>query len=191
MLPFMHICCMYARGSAGGISGLVKLIFEAAYPHVPPSWNSSANGLTHRLNDPQSLKEAAYLQDNIAFMTGSKTADPCGDLLFIRDVMLRRDMARKFCDMVRIQSANATFWTTKENAEEIQEATESYTFRDALEIQRTLEAKLDKNEMTIKKLEEEIERLKFHNKMNLTLPDNVDGADGNESDDISEANAVE
>jgi hypothetical protein len=31
ILPFMHSCSMVARGTSGGISGIVRLIFEAAF----------------------------------------------------------------------------------------------------------------------------------------------------------------
>lgn len=34
ILPFMHSCSMVVRGKSGGISGIVRLIFEAAFVRI-------------------------------------------------------------------------------------------------------------------------------------------------------------
>jgi hypothetical protein len=44
-LPLMYMNVIYTCAVANGISGLVKLIFEAAFPHIPPSWTVASKGL--------------------------------------------------------------------------------------------------------------------------------------------------
>lgn len=171
-LPFMYNSVMYARGTSGGVSGVVRLIFEAAYPHVPPSWAISAQGLEHRLDEDAFANEIGILRDALALVYSSSKANKVSDdLRFIRDSCLKIDTRGSFADMQRVLSAGCSLWTTKEGAAEIQESCHSYGFKEALDIQSSLESQLRSREQQIKRLQEEMERLSFRKELNLDVPD--------------------
>jgi serine/threonine protein kinase/ankyrin repeat protein len=170
-LPFMHATSLYMRGTAGGVAGLVRLIFEAAYPHVPPSWALASKGLGHNLDEGIIMKEVLVLQETLASMSSSKVGNAAEDLQYIRDVFLRFDVRRSFGDMKKVECAGSSLWTTTEGAEEIVEAAQAYGFKEALEIQSTLETQLKRQNEEIKRLREEMERLTFRKALNLEVPD--------------------
>lgn len=170
-LPFMHVSAVYARGVAGGVSGLVRLIFEAAYPHVPPSWTIAGSGMTHDLDEHHFIQEVSLLREALGLLYSTKENYLIDDLRFVRDSCLKIDTHGNFADMQRVSSAGLSLWTTKEGAAEIQESCKLFSFNNALEIQNTLENQLRTQEQQIKKLQEEVERLKFRKDLNLDVPE--------------------
>jgi serine/threonine protein kinase/ankyrin repeat protein len=200
-LPFMHATSLYMRGTARGVAGLVRLIFEAAYPHIPPSWALASKGLGHNLDEGIIMKEVLVLQETLASITLSKVGNAAEDLQYIRDVFLRFDLRRSFGDMKKVECAGSSLWTTTEGSEEIVEAAQAYGFKEALEIQSALETQLKRQDEEIKRLREEMERLSFRKALNLVVPDEapsstqpanenvVDDESGSNSDD--EANEAE
>jgi serine/threonine protein kinase len=171
-LPFMNISVLYARGVAGGVSGLVRLIFEAAYPHVPPSWASAASGLEHKLDESLFLNEISILRRALALVYSSKTSFLEDDLRFVRDSCLKIDTRGTFGDMHRVVSSGYTLWTTKQGAAEIQEACTGFGIKEALDVQVGLEESLKAQEDQIKLLQKEIEQLSFRKDLNLDVPEN-------------------
>jgi hypothetical protein len=167
------VCALYALGVSGGVSGLVRLIFEAAYPHVPPSWAQASLGLPHIIEENLILKQIKILQESLASLSSSKASYLLDDLQFIRDSCFKLDARGTFADMQRVECAGCSLWTTKEGAAEIQESCQAYGFKEALEIQSALESKLRAQEHKIKKLQADIERLKFRKEFNLEVPDAV------------------
>jgi len=170
MIPFMHACTLYARGLSGGVSGLVRLIFEAAFPHIPPSWAHEAMGLTHVLEEESIANEINILHKAIESTTSSKPGLLRDDLSFIRETLLRADKTGNFADMCRVECAGYALWTTKEGAAEIQESCADFDFKNALDIQAALESKLKAQERQIKSLQEEVEKLSFRKELNLNIP---------------------
>ncbi len=170
-LPFMHISAVYARGVSGGVSGLVRLIFEAAYPHVPPSWTVAACGMVHDLDEQQFLQEISLLREALGLLYSTKENYLMDDLRFVRESCLKIDTRGSFADMQRVVCAGMSLWTTMEGAAELQESCKVFGFNDALDIQNTLENQLRSQEQEIKKLQEEIERLRFRKDLNLEIPE--------------------
>lgn len=171
-LPFMHIAVIYARGVSGGVSGLVRLIFEAAYPHVPPSWASAATGIPHVLDESLFINEVSMLREALALLYSTKTGYLADDLRFVRDSCLKIDTRGTFAGMQRVVSSGSSLWTTKEGAAEIQESCKAFGFKEALQIQASLEDQLTAQEQQLKKLQAEVERLKFRKDLDLDVPDN-------------------
>ena len=171
-LPVMYFSVLYARGVAGGVSGLVRLIFEAAYPHVPPSWATAASGLEHKLDESTFISEITILRNALALVYSSNANYLEDDLRFVRDSCLKIDTRGTFGDIHRVVSSGYSLWTTKEGAAEIQEACNGFGIKDALDIQVSLELSLKAQEEQIKLLQREIEQLNFRKELNLDVPEN-------------------
>ena len=171
-LPVMNFSVLYARGVAGGVSGLVRLIFEAAYPHVPPSWASAASGLEHRLDESAFISEISILRKALALVYSSNANYLEDDLRFVRESCLKIDTRGTFGDMHRVVSSGYSLWTTKQGAAEIQEVCNGFGIKDALDIQVSLEQSLKAQEEQIKLLQREIEQLNFRKELNLDVPEN-------------------
>lgn len=170
-LPFMHACVLYVRGASGGVSGLVKLIFEAAYPHIPPSWAQASAGLRHNLDEDEIIEEVSVLSESVSSWNYANDTSMGDGLRFIRDTCLKQDARGLYCDMQRVECAGSALWTTKEGAAGVQEACESFSFKDAMDVQKEIETKVKVQERQIKKLQEEMEKLQFRTKLNLSVPD--------------------
>eukprot|EP00980_Cylindrotheca_fusiformis_P029091 scaffold22715_cov128-Cylindrotheca_fusiformis.AAC.2 len=172
VLPFMHAVILSARTNSGGVPGLVRLIFEAAYPHIPASWAQASSGLPHTLDQKQFSKEVNILNDTLAFMSSSKSQEIADDLQNVREMCLKFDTLGDFANMQRVQFSDSGFWTTKEGAEEIQEMSKNYGFKEALKSKAALENKIKVQNRVILKLREQIERQSFQKALNLKVPEN-------------------
>ncbi|KAG7344095.1 ankyrin repeat domain protein [Nitzschia inconspicua] len=171
VLPFMHCCSMVVRGVSGGVSGIVRLIFEAAYPHVPPSWATAAFGLQHVLDEEIIQREVLLLHQALCNVNNSKSRRSLSDdLAFLRDSCSKADVKNDFGTMKRVQCGGSSIWTTPNGLETIQEACKTYDFKQALEIQSALETKLKSQESIIRQLQEKIEWLSFRKELNLKIP---------------------
>lgn len=172
VLPSMHCCSMVVRGLSGSVSGIVRLIFEAAYPHVPPSWAKAATGLTHVLDDDLIKKEVSILHRALSGLSASKARKSIADdLHFIRDSCSKVDVSVDFAGMKRVHCAGASLWTTEEGAEEIQNACKAYDFKHAEGVQAALETKVKSQEQMIKQLQDKVEWLAFRKELNIRLPE--------------------
>jgi hypothetical protein len=145
----MHLSCMYVRGVEQGISGLVKLIFEAADPHVPPSWIEASKGLKHNLDEVAIANELRMLQDALSEMFSTRHHIHDDDLAVIRDYLSEVDPTRSVANMRRVTAGGACLWTTVSGAEEIESATQSFTFRDALKQRSGVDARLSGQEVEV------------------------------------------
>jgi ankyrin repeat protein/serine/threonine protein kinase len=171
VLPSMHASILSVRGISGGVSGLVRLIFEAAYPHVPSTWAQAGAGLPHALDQDHFVKEVTILHQTLAFMSSSKASQMVDDLQIVREMCLKFDNRATFADMQRVEFLGSSLWTTKEGAAEIQEICRNHSFKEALDSQAALEDKIKTQEHQIKKLEEHVKRLSFRKALNLNVPD--------------------
>jgi hypothetical protein len=166
-LPFMHLCMLYARGVSGDASGLVKLIFEAAYPHIPPSWAEAANGLSHSLVDPEIKEEVRVLREATANLYPSIGSRSIDDLRFFQAYFERVDVKRYFAHLERVTNGEASIWTNASGVEQMEQLAKSHGLVEAYEAKRSTEQKLLEQERKIAELEEALEELKFRKKHNL------------------------
>ncbi|KAL3923260.1 MAG: hypothetical protein SGILL_001758 [Bacillariaceae sp.] len=171
VLPFMHCSSMCVRGIAGSVSGIVRLIFEAAYPHVPPSWATAASGLDHVLDEDLIQKEVLILHRTLSGLNNSKSRRSLSDDLgFIRETCSKADVKGDFGSMRRAQCSGDSVWTTQHGLETIQDACKNYDFKQALAIQAQLESKLKSQDDLISQLRDKIEWLAFRKELNLKTP---------------------
>jgi hypothetical protein len=145
----MHLSCMYVRGVAQGISGLVRLIFEAADPHVPPSWIQASKGLKHNLDEIAIVNELRMLQDALSEMFSSRHNIYDDNLAAIEEYLSKVDPTRSVANMRRVTAGGACLWTTVSGAEEIESATQSFTFRDAMKQRSQVDARLSEQEVEV------------------------------------------
>mmetsp|Transcript_59531 Transcript_59531/g.145847 ORF Transcript_59531/g.145847 Transcript_59531/m.145847 type:complete len:2043 (+) Transcript_59531:649-6777(+) len=168
VLPVMHAGSMVFRGISGNLSGIVKLIFEAAYPHTPGSWTAAASGLNHILDESLIKKEVTVLQCTLSVLGTSKNLNE--DLEFLHGICAKADPTGNYGGMRRVNCANSCLWTTPTGSLKIQEACRDYDFREALGIQAALENKLKHQEQIIKDLQEKVEFLSFRKQLSLNMP---------------------
>jgi len=86
-LPLMYLNVVYNCAVAGSISGLVKLIFEAAaYSHIPTSWTTTLTGVKFQLNKRVMEQQVAILHASLSELEyDNKTEDKgLGDLQFFQ-----------------------------------------------------------------------------------------------------------
>jgi hypothetical protein len=99
VLSYMYACILSARGISGGISGLVRLIFEAAYPRAPKSWAEAALGVSHTLDEKFFIKEVYMLHQALASMSSVKTSEMVNDHRIVRETCLKYDARGRFAAM--------------------------------------------------------------------------------------------
>jgi len=134
LFPFMYIMLMYSRGVARGVAGQVKLTFEAAYPHMPGSWEVAAKGLKHELNKSEMVQEVKMLVWGMSFAStepnnkgkndGNNSNVHLPSLVSewssIYGFLLHVDVARSFSELRRIDDGCGSLWTTKTSIDAIQ-----------------------------------------------------------------------
>jgi len=171
MLPFMHSCSMVVRGASGGISGIVRLIFEAAFPHVPQSWSDAGSGLVHSLDEDLIKREIMILHRTMCGLNPSRERKSLGgDLSAINSMCTKVDVRGDFANLHRVQCAGSSLWTTPSGLKLIQEACDEYDFEQAMKIQADLETKLKSQEQLIKQLRDKVELMTWHEEFNLNVP---------------------
>jgi hypothetical protein len=164
----MHLCCMYVRGVEKGISGLVRLIFEAADPHVPPSWIQASKGLKHNLDEVAIVNELRVLQDALSEMFSTRHHIYDDDLAAIRDYLSEVDPIRSVANMRRVTAGGACLWTTVSGAEEMESTAQSFTFRDALKQRSEVNARLSGQEVEVT-LTEQVDARLSEQEVEVTL----------------------
>lgn len=163
-LPFLFLCILYARGVSGNLTGLVKLIFQAAYPHIPPSWEATSQGLTHALDNNQIQGELRILREAIV---GNRGVD---DMHYFQDYFERVDVKRTFADLKRVTNGDASLWTTNEGVVKIKEVASLHSLSDTYKEQKKVEQAMLKQQRKIAELQKTIEQLEFRRKHNLQEP---------------------
>jgi hypothetical protein len=171
VLPFMHASSMIFRGIAGNLSGIVKLIFEAAFPHTPGSWAAAASGLPNILDESIVQTEVTVLQQTLSGLEGSATTRSLQEHLeFLHGTCTKADVVSNYGGMRRVKCADSCLWTAPAGSIKIQEACRDYDFREALSIQAALESKLKQQEQVIRDLQDKVEFLGFRKQLNLSMP---------------------
>ena len=127
-------------------------------------------GLTHTLDEDIIRGEVQILHDTFAMMTSSPKSNLADDLDYLRQMCEKLDPRGSFGDLQRVECSGHCLWTTREGAAEIKESCRTYGFKEALQIQMSLESKMRSQETSIKKLVEDMNRLKFRKDMNLDVP---------------------
>jgi ankyrin repeat protein len=166
-LPFMHLCMLHARGIAGDVTGLVKLIFEAAYPHIPPSWDNTAKGLLNNLDESNVKDEVRMLREATADSSGTRGID---DMRFFQDYFERVDVKRTFAELKRVVNADSYIWTTSDGVDKIKDRASSHSLSEAYKAKQRVEEQLQGQQRKIAELEEALEQLEFRRKHNLQEP---------------------
>jgi hypothetical protein len=139
----MHLCCLYARGTARGVSGIAKLFFNDAHYSIPPSWSSVARGLNHKLDEVAFVKEMNLLEDALTDFCSVKHRIAHDDMKIIHDYLSEVDPHQNLAGIVRVMTGDACVWTGRAGAKVLQEAANTLTFSDALRKSKRLEAKLN------------------------------------------------
>lgn len=169
-LPFMHLCMLYARGVAGDITGLVKLIFEAAYPHIPPSWDESARGLVHSFDESAIQDEIRILREAAVDPSSGSSSRGIDDMRFFQDYFERIDVKNAFADLKRVVNGDSSLWTTDNGVAKIKELASSHSLAKAHKTKQSVEQRLMEQQRKIAELEEAMEQLEFRRKHNLQEP---------------------
>ena len=169
-LPFMQLCMLYAKGVAGDVSGLVKLIFEAAYPHIPPSWGDAAQGLSHNLDEGTIKDELRILREAAVETQSGSVARGIDDMRYFQDMFERVDVKRSFADLKRVTNGEDSLWTSNDGVEKIKQLASAHSLAEAYKVQKKTEQKLLEQQRKIVELEEAMEQLEFRRKHNLQEP---------------------
>lgn len=141
-LQSMHLCCLYARGAARGISGMAKLFFNDSNYTVPPSWTYVARGLNHKLDDVAFIKEMNLLEDALTDLFSTKHRIVHDDVNVIHDYLSEVDPHQNLVGIHRVVIGDAWVWTGRVGATYLQEIAKTRTFSDALRKNRRTDAKL-------------------------------------------------
>ena len=184
-LPFMYMCARYAR-AIGGVPGFVKLIFEAASPHVPPSWQPICKGLDNSLNRESITDDMTILCDALSSYSNFSLDD---SFEFMQNYIAEVDPRRIYANLQRVSSGEASVWTGSEGVREIQEAARGFGFKEAIDTKMKTDAKLMSQQSRIEELEAEIEKLRFRKDLALEVPD-VDMSQDSISTPVSSASQV-
>ncbi|CAB9497173.1 Ankyrin Repeat [Seminavis robusta] len=169
-LPFMYLCARYFRSVSGGVPGFVKLIFEAAAPHVPHSWRPTCKGLDCSFDEKSIMDDMNMLCEAICCPSFSSSSIE-DDFDFMHKFLGEIDTRRVYANLQRVSCGEASVWTGAEGVREIQEATRSYGFKEAIENKNEMDQKMAAQEARIKELEAELEKLKFRSELQLVVPE--------------------
>jgi len=113
--PFMYVTMMNGCSVTNNINGLVRLFFEGAYPHTPPSWLVASKGLDFSLKTSQLLKECNILREIMSeSIEGEETATENGeeDLLFFENMLLHIDSEKSFGGLRPVSDTMNMIWTS-------------------------------------------------------------------------------
>uniref|UniRef100_A0A7S3Q1R9 Protein kinase domain-containing protein n=1 Tax=Chaetoceros debilis TaxID=122233 RepID=A0A7S3Q1R9_9STRA len=123
-LPYMHTCTSNAICAADGVKGLVKLIFEGAYPQSPPSWQVAFKGVPTLPNKKRMVTEATILHkvchdliphDSPLALNGE------AEMQFLSSLFIHIDFGRTYAGLRPITDNTATMWVTEASRKELEE----------------------------------------------------------------------
>jgi hypothetical protein len=117
-LPYMHTCVSSALSSGEGILGLVKLIFEGAYPNLPSTWEGAFQGLPTLPRRRRMVMEAKILHEAAHSMIPDDSplalnGEP--ELNFLNSLFVHIDSDRGFGGLRPITDSFSTMWVSSEN----------------------------------------------------------------------------
>eukprot|EP00978_Attheya_sp_CCMP212_P005601 scaffold12564_cov60-Attheya_sp.AAC.5 len=167
ILPFMQMTILQARCIAGGIQGLVKLIFEQAYPAVPGSWATEGKELSHELAREEMIEEVrllhSVLQDgsvpNKQKVNRTNLADET--LRSIQTYLQCFDVDQKFSGLKQVSEGDSFMWTVDENIEEIQKNSGVHHLIDTYRARQAEQRTIEEQTKIIKDLEREVRKVKL------------------------------
>lgn len=160
-LPLMHMSTLYMRGIAGSVTGLVKLIFEAAYPHIPPSWAAASAGLEHILDEERMTQEVKLLRRAIADLYGSSRGND--DLQFLQGYLQTFDPLNTYSNLKRVSNGESSMWTSQQGMDKIDHLAKESSIEKARLDQAAQRHALIMQEQRIMELEKALENLEFRN----------------------------
>jgi len=165
-LPLMYASVLYSCAIAGGVSGLVKLIFEAAYPHIPPSWSSSSLSVVKFELDKDSMsQQVCMLQSTIAGSLDPNQRQNLDDLRFLQNYLELCDVKNSYAQLKKVTNGEAGMWTV--NDEPIVKLCEDNNIFQAYELYQKQQQKIEEQGETIKRLEKALDNAEFKRQHNL------------------------
>jgi len=168
-LPLMHLSALYMRGVAGSVTGLVKLIFEAAYPHIPPSWSAAASGLEHVFDEERIVMEVKLLRGAISDLYGNKRVNPLDDIHFLQEYLQTFDPLNTYANLKRVTSGESSLWTSDKGLEKINDLASASSIEKARKDQADQKAALMWQQKRIVELENALENLEFRRDHELNV----------------------
>ena len=136
---FMHLCSLYTRGVSEGLDGFAKLLYQTDGVAVPPSWNTAASGMQHKLDEVAFINEINLLQEALSEMFSTQHQLGDDDLDVLRDFLSAVDPQRQWGGLQMVRAAEACIWTTSDGVGQLKELSRSVTFKDALRQRKGLE----------------------------------------------------
>jgi len=166
LLPFVQACVLYMRGMSNGVPGLVKLIFEGAYPHIPPSWAAASRGLSHQLHMDDTVSEIRSLMDVLNDLDSDTpkqkvTYDGDKELNSVLSYFHSFDPGRTYAGLKRVKNGIACMWTTEETANNLLTQAEAHTVAKAYQAREAEKLVLKKKDIRIAQLEKAVKELKY------------------------------
>mmetsp|Transcript_33834 Transcript_33834/g.50167 ORF Transcript_33834/g.50167 Transcript_33834/m.50167 type:complete len:1099 (-) Transcript_33834:86-3382(-) len=176
VLPFMYMSTMYVRGVMKNVTGLVQLIFEAAYPHTPSSWTAASAGLVHDLDEESMRAQLSTLRHAIAESMGCKVSSARDELRFLESYLHQFDPTHSYAKLQRATTnADSCLWTRCMDEIHAEAATMSLT--KAYAVHKAKDGMIEAQAAHIKELERQVERLQFRKDHNLTAATTTSPAD--------------
>lgn len=127
-LPFVYACISHVNGAEHGVRAFVKLVFEAAYPLIPPPWVIACRGMKLSLDKEKIISEIKILHEVTQKMIedeNSISADSAADELhFLQDFFQHIDSEQTFCDLRPVTDGKSILWTTEDVSRLLQKESE-------------------------------------------------------------------
>lgn len=174
-LPYMHASVSSALCSGEGILGLVKLIFEGAYPNLPSTWEGAFQGLPTVPRRRRMVMEAKILHEAAHSMIPDESplalnGEP--ELNFLNSLFVHIDSDRGFGGLRPVTDSFSTMWVNSEsmNILLLESEQESQPDRiiqcyvnDSAEVSviREKEERIEELEKALSKLTKEAEKLRL------------------------------
>jgi len=153
VLPFMLMTIFHVSAKEG-VAGFVKLIFEAAYPHVPPTWTNLCQDLVFDYDLKLFITEVQLLRDALEDIHPLNEKTELEMLHHLLEDTV--DPQRQYAGLKRICDGKVSIWTAEDHAARI--AKECKDGDAAKIVQRykalkTLQTELDQRDTRIEELE--------------------------------------
>eukprot|EP00560_Eucampia_antarctica_P009640 CAMPEP_0197829078 /NCGR_PEP_ID=MMETSP1437-20131217/5545_1 /TAXON_ID=49252 ORGANISM="Eucampia antarctica, Strain CCMP1452" /NCGR_SAMPLE_ID=MMETSP1437 /ASSEMBLY_ACC=CAM_ASM_001096 /LENGTH=198 /DNA_ID=CAMNT_0043430559 /DNA_START=1 /DNA_END=597 /DNA_ORIENTATION=+ len=162
LLPFMYANILQTRKITQSVTGLVRLIFEAAYPHSPPSWAVSLAGLSHDIQRDQIISEVRILYTAIDEMSENSSKDTIvgiQKILFVKEILTNFDIDKTYCGLKYVTDGNGFMWISEtevkklEKEGELKNLIQEYDAGQAIKQQlRSKDAKIIELQNTLKEM---------------------------------------
>ena len=149
-LPFTYTSTLVMRRATKSTGGLVRLIFEAAYPHTPPSWAAASTGLLHDISRHQIVSEIRLLSHVIDKMLSLAEEDTFRTL---KDFIETKDKGKTYCGLRHVTDQRAVIWTTDAQIQKLQNEGELSNLMRVYEKEQLLKEQLKAKDLKILELE--------------------------------------